>query len=507
MKKTLLHVFTVFILAFFAGVKYGCAQLMTNNNVQITVTTGATITANGSIDNRTGTTISNSGAISLTGNWSNNSGNSLFGVSQGVVTFNGVNQTINGTDVTVFNNLNFINGIKTIALNTIAGGGNAIPTGVLNINNAAFNLNANQLTITNPAGGALAFTTGYIISEQTNNSARVLWKINGTTGIHTIPFGNIGGVQIPFTFNLTSGDAGDLTASTYPTAANNTPYPLTPTVVTHVRNSAYLDNSANTVDRFWQVNTTGIDPLANLTFTWAATENAANGNAGPVAQRWVTNSNAWLQPLPGQTNPTLQSVLVPNASAFGPWTISANSVLLPIELLEFDAKAIHNAQVKCYWTTASEINNDYFTVEKSKDGINFESIADVDGAGNSNALLNYHHIDKNPFSGLSYYRLKQTDFNGDFSYSKKVPVTIATKASISVYPQLSHGEVYVLMSENSIAQKMLVLDAQGRLIKNVAPNVQLGLTKIDLTTEASGVYFIHVLGAGSKDVFKVVKLQ
>ena len=54
---------------------------------------------------------------------------------------------------------------------------------------------------------------------------------------------------------------------------------------------------------------------------------------------------------------------------------------------------------------------------------------------------------------------------------------------------------------------MLVVDAQGRLIKNVIPNVQLGLTKIDLTTESSGVYFIHVLGAGIKEVFKVVKLQ
>lgn len=70
------------------------------------------------------------------------------------------------------------------------------------------------------------------------------------------------------------------------------------------------------------------------------------------------------------------------------------------------------------WATASESNNDYFTVERSKDGISFEAIVEVDGAGNSdNYFLNYKVTDFSPFEGTSYYRLKQTDFDGKFALS------------------------------------------------------------------------------------------
>ena len=74
------------------------------------------------------------------------------------------------------------------------------------------------------------------------------------------------------------------------------------------------------------------------------------------------------------------------------------------------------------WTTASELNNDYFTIERSKDAVEFQPIKFVEGAGNSNSILNYEIIDVNPFLGTSYYRLKQTDFNGKYSFSNIVSV-------------------------------------------------------------------------------------
>ena len=70
------------------------------------------------------------------------------------------------------------------------------------------------------------------------------------------------------------------------------------------------------------------------------------------------------------------------------------------------------------WITASEFNNDYFTVEHSGDGINFESIANVHGAGTSSIYHYYETTDENPLEGQSYYRLKQTDFDGKYSFSK-----------------------------------------------------------------------------------------
>jgi len=78
--------------------------------------------------------------------------------------------------------------------------------------------------------------------------------------------------------------------------------------------------------------------------------------------------------------------------------------------------------IELYWVTSNEINNDYFTIEKSNDGINFEIVEIILGAGNSDILLEYSFVDKNPINGISYYRLKQTDFDGKFEYSDIISV-------------------------------------------------------------------------------------
>ena len=88
---------------------------------------------------------------------------------------------------------------------------------------------------------------------------------------------------------------------------------------------------------------------------------------------------------------------------------------LPVELISFGG-IISNNQVILNWSTASETNNDFFTIYKSIDGINYEEMQTIAGAGNSNVVLNYKFIDENPFNGVTYYKLKQTDFNGNYKY-------------------------------------------------------------------------------------------
>jgi len=87
-----------------------------------------------------------------------------------------------------------------------------------------------------------------------------------------------------------------------------------------------------------------------------------------------------------------------------------------VELVDFSA-SLKNSIVELQWSTASEKDNDYFSVEKSRDGKNFFSIGKVDGAGNSQSLLSYTYQDDDPFDGTSYYRLKQVDFDGTFENS------------------------------------------------------------------------------------------
>lgn len=107
----------------------------------------------------------------------------------------------------------------------------------------------------------------------------------------------------------------------------------------------------------------------------------------------------------------------------GPMVLNEfGETILPIVLEHFDASFTVDNTVQVAWGTYSEKNNDFFTLERSIDGKNFEVLATIDGAGNSNKKLSYSYEDTNPGAGMNYYRLKQTDFNGDFEYFKIVGV-------------------------------------------------------------------------------------
>jgi len=89
---------------------------------------------------------------------------------------------------------------------------------------------------------------------------------------------------------------------------------------------------------------------------------------------------------------------------------------LPITLISFEVNNYKESQVKLDWVTASEINNTFYTIEHSTDGLNFETVSIIDGAGNSDDLLYYTYIDTSPMKGPSFCRLKQTDFIGEFDF-------------------------------------------------------------------------------------------
>lgn len=132
---------------------------------------------------------------------------------------------------------------------------------------------------------------------------------------------------------------------------------------------------------------------------------------------------------------------------------------LPIELISFTAMINNQNKVDIKWATATETNNDYYTIEKTKDGVNYEFVAQVDGAGNSTSVINYSSIDHSPFSGISYYRLKQTDYNGVFTYSNLVAVEYNgnTNFDFNVYPNPSTGETFNMSISNSFNEEVLVV--------------------------------------------------
>jgi hypothetical protein len=143
-----------------------------------------------------------------------------------------------------------------------------------------------------------------------------------------------------------------------------------------------------------------------------------------------------------------------------------NQISLPVELIDFAAIA-EGERSKLIWITESETNNDYFLIERAGEDGNFQPIAQVDGAGNSNSRLDYFTYDENPLEGNNYYRLKQIDFNGEFSYSPVEMVNFAVGSSaFMLYPNPTKGDQLFVSFDQFASGRYLIqiIDMQGNLI-------------------------------------------
>lgn len=171
-----------------------------------------------------------------------------------------------------------------------------------------------------------------------------------------------------------------------------------------------------------------------------------------------------------------------------------NSTPLPIELYSFDAW-LENRIAFLQWKTASEKDNHYFTVEKSSDGVNFSFFQQVMGAGNSNELLTYNLTDENPFYGVTYYRLSQTDFDGT---TQVLPTRMVMSeiSTVFIYPNPSTDGHFQVISAQPFTYN--ICDAFGKVIQMGESQSQLNLHL------ASGVYFINLTINGKLETRKVV---
>lgn len=500
-------------------------SLFTADNVTTTITGSAQLTVKGNMDFINNADINNSGTIDLSGNWTNNAGNTIFGTSQGTVIFNGGVQGIFGGFSTVFNNLIFSgSGTKTLWVNTTAGGGNLTPTGVLSLNDQLLNLNTYDLTITNPSPAAITRTSGFMWSETSPLYGIVHWKTgNVTAGSNYIfPFGNIPTLEYyPLSFNVTgngTGATGYVSAATYATNTSASPNnrPL-PTGLTSLMNSTTgTENAPNVIDRWWIVDVQNYStlPVSDVTFTyrdseWDGSAGSTNTIVEAQLQAQVNNGTVWSFPPTGVVNTVANTVTVSGVTNYNSlWTLVGNSQPLPVELISFTADAVNNQSVLCRWTTATEINNDYFTVERSQDGMNFEPIGTVDGAGNSTSILQYQHPDHNPYRGISYYRLQQTDFDGQFSYSQSVAVRLVDRNGMLVSPTLA-VESFTIFTNFTEASRltMQLYTADGRLVLKDSWSLPAGATALEVPrgSLAPGAYFANLITQdGRSQTFKLI---
>ena len=193
---------------------------------------------------------------------------------------------------------------------------------------------------------------------------------------------------------------------------------------------------------------------------------------------------------------------------------SSNGSTLPVTLSSF-AATVKGADALLTWTTSSEIDNLGFEVERSVDGKSFEKAGFVKGAGNSNRELSYSLVDGNAFakagSNILYYRLKQLDANGKYSYSNIVAVYIDAENAngLSVFPNPFTTEYTVSFSANAEAVATIeMMDIQGKLVSTQLADVAKGYNAIAMNSLANlqtGIYFVKVTINGETQVMKLVK--
>jgi hypothetical protein len=455
-----------------------------------------TNTSNGNLDHN--------GLILLQGNWRNDVANGIMASdTNGLIIFNGTNnQIISGLFPTNFERITLENQ-NGIQLQTSI----AVERKVT-INAGKIILNKNEFTL-----GSIGYS-GVLIGIDSNryfvagdsSSRFIRYCINDSVN-YLFPIGDASNyTPVTVSFNNTNGlnNASKLVLSVI-----NTMHPL-------------KGSASNYLKRYWTVKPISIAANANYNITYLYKADDVTGiEAGIFPYKY--DAAGWLGTQGSGANSTMgvgainsgnHTVVWNGLFSFSDFTAFGEVSPLPISLLSFEAYA-NNENVETKWSTITEINNDYFTIEKSIDAASFIEAGMFKGAGNSNERLDYIFIDSLPFNGYSYYRLKQTDFDGNFSYSGIKSVLFirgeSNAAMLIAYPNPTNiNGVYINSSEienDFIKIKLLNIIGSVVLEKTVWIDNNNDAQFIGFEGISEGVYFITINNGTTEKTTKLMILK
>lgn len=207
----------------------------------------------------------------------------------------------------------------------------------------------------------------------------------------------------------------------------------------------------------------------------------------------------------GGAGTLLTNVTIPESTLSPSQTCSP----LPVDFVSFSAD-IQSGKVHLKWITASETNNAYFSVERSSDAVQFSEISRVKGKGTVTAFSQYQYTDLNPFTGISYYRLRQVDTDGKFAYSKTVVVEHnPAELAVALYPNpVAENQIVFLQIAAPALEtvQVQVMTLLGESVSSTTHQLNSGTHLIEMNTGgfSAGIYLIHVR---SGNTVKTLKLQ
>ncbi|MBN2777574.1 MAG: T9SS type A sorting domain-containing protein [Bacteroidales bacterium] len=362
-------------------------------------------------------------------------------------------------------------------------------TGTLDLVDGLIETGSNQVFVNNSAEAAI---TNHSTASYINGNLR---RAVAATGNYDLPVGDASNYQ------LANIDINSSTGLTYFDANFNNfseslnisglGLEVNGTTLQTLLDAGYWTISPN-------VGMSGVNYDIGLTMR-GATNLGTEAGQHTVVKR-ANSSSDWI--LRGQHDNATQNINAgvmyayrSNIDEFSDFAIAKhNNFILPVELISFTLDCNNNSN-QLSWITASELNNDYFEVQRSYDIANWDIIAKIDGAGNSNKLLNYSFTDEK-LNQKAYYRLKQVDFDGKFEYSQILASECSNSLgeSIKIYPNPTSDNINILIENwNSETINLEIFDMMGRLIYSKNLNLFNCSTKesIDLSHFKSGIYMIR----------------
>ncbi len=243
-------------------------------------------------------------------------------------------------------------------------------------------------------------------------------------------------------------------------------------------------------------------PYSNLT----AAQSACNAYPSPLDCSY-SSSNIEQMNIASVTAGQVYAVLVTNYAnvvqninlnqALSATATTNCSIVLPVSLVSFNASLTSEQTVKIDWITESEVDCDYFDVERSQDGINWMIIHHQKGSGSSSSQISYKAFDTNPLSGISYYRLKQVDFNGKTNYYQAVSIDLSNVLDGILGLAPNPTKSVINLSYNSVTEGVVrvdLLNYSGQIVysKQLFSSKGMNNALLDLESLDNGMYLVKV---------------
>ncbi|MCX6276038.1 MAG: T9SS type A sorting domain-containing protein [Bacteroidetes bacterium] len=385
------------------------------------------------------------------------------------------------------------------------------------LTNGALDLAGNSLTIGSGSPSAITRTNGYINGELAGGltAGTVIWK-NMNFGLHEFPFGTSASAYLPVRLFFLAGVATDVSASTYaaPTT-DNQPLPLFNGTPVNFNIATKSFPATDIIDRWWVINAPGV--MAGLTVSYEGSENTidAGYQAGQIGFLSWTGST-WTAPSSSGTGVIsgIGIVSTEEISNLSVLTVGHQGSLRTASNIRALMAEQTGDEASITWKTEQEQNSDYFIVERSTDGNNFEEIARKKAVGTSNSVLNYSAIDPKPIEGKSFYRIRHvsTDRSSLNSSVAELTFSSGTQTGVSIesigpnpfessfnvnYKVNADGVVRFELSGSNgqMIHQSEVYDSQGSHTFNFSEGSRL----------QSGIYFLKVTSDGKSVTKKLVR--